>query len=48
MASVEIAEMRNAREVLAEFSYDPVELQRGYTNRTLRFDISKNSIEEQA
>ncbi|MBT5427073.1 MAG: hypothetical protein HOK84_12810 [Bacteroidetes bacterium] len=48
MASVEIAEMRNAHEVLAEFSYDPVELQRGYTNRTLRFDISKNSIEEQA
>jgi NADH:ubiquinone oxidoreductase subunit E len=48
MASVGIAEMRKAHQVLAEFNYDPVELQRGYTNRTLRFDISKNTIEEQA
>lgn len=47
MASVEIAEMRNAHEILAEFRYDPVVIHRGYTNRTLRFDISKNTIEEQ-
>ncbi len=47
MVSVEIAELRDARELLAEFSYSPGKIQRGYTNRTLRLDISKNIIEEQ-
>jgi NADH:ubiquinone oxidoreductase subunit E len=45
MASATIAEMRSAHEILAEFSFDPVKLHRGYANRSLRIDITKNTIE---
>lgn len=47
MSGIEIAEMRSAHEVLAEFRYDPAILRRGYSNRTIRFDLSNNTIEEQ-
>ena len=47
MAGIEIATMHNAHEVLAEFRYSPGVLRRGYTDRTIRFDISRNVIEEQ-
>ena len=46
MAGIEVAEMRNAHEILAEFRYEPGAIHRGYTNRTIRFDISNNTIEE--
>ncbi|KPK75161.1 MAG: aldehyde:ferredoxin oxidoreductase, partial [Phycisphaerae bacterium SM23_30] len=45
MADDTIVKMRAAHKVLTEFSYEPVKLQRGYANRTLRFDISKNTVE---
>ncbi|MDD5658072.1 MAG: aldehyde ferredoxin oxidoreductase N-terminal domain-containing protein [Elusimicrobia bacterium] len=41
----DIARMKQAHRVLAEFSYEPVELDRGYANRSLRIDLSRNSIE---
>ena len=47
MSGIEIAEMRSAHEVLAEFRYDPATLRRGYSDRTIRFDLSNNTIEEQ-
>ncbi|MCD6596007.1 NAD(P)H-dependent oxidoreductase subunit E [bacterium] len=45
MANDKIAKMRDAHKVLAELKYEPAELNRGYTNKTLRIDISNNSIE---
>lgn len=40
-----VAKMRQAHKVLAEFSYAPAELERGYANRSLRIDIAANKIE---
>ncbi|MBI5241408.1 MAG: NAD(P)H-dependent oxidoreductase subunit E [Elusimicrobia bacterium] len=40
-----VAKMRRAHKVLAEFRYEPAELERGYANRSLRIDISANRIE---
>lgn len=45
MIDDKIAQMKNAHKILAEFDYEPVELERGYANRTLRIDISTNKIE---
>ncbi len=36
---MDIAKMRAAHEVLAEFRFDPVGLERGYAGRTLRIDV---------
>ena len=38
--STDTASMRAAHEVIAEFSFEPAELERGYAGRTLRIDIS--------
>ena len=46
MHNTNLAKMRKAHKVLAEFRYDPVDLDKGYSNRTLRIDISKNTIEQ--
>jgi len=45
MADARIDNMIEAHEVLTRFGYDHGELHRGYTDRTLRIDISTNSIE---
>ncbi len=45
MTNDKIAEMRDAHKVIAELKYEPAQLERGYTNKTLRIDISNNSIE---
>lgn len=42
-----IEKMRAAHEVLAELAFTPVALERGYANRTLRIDLSTNTIEIQ-
>ncbi len=42
-----IVQMRNAHEVLTEFTFEPVKLEKGYANRTLRIDITKNTVEIQ-
>ncbi len=36
---MDIAKMRAAHEVIAEFSFEPVGLERGYAGRTLRIDV---------
>jgi len=43
--SEKIAKMLAKHKVLAEFYYDPVELDKGYANRTLRVDIGAKEIE---
>ncbi|MCP4547004.1 MAG: hypothetical protein GY835_11115 [bacterium] len=45
MPDRDIAGMRAAHKVLAEYAFEPVELERGYANRTLRIDIGSNAIE---
>ena len=45
MTNDRTAEMRDAHKVIAELKYEPAQLERGYTNKTLRIDISNNSIE---
>lgn len=40
-----ITQLKDAHKILVEFYYEPVEIQRGYTNRTLRIDITNNKIE---
>jgi len=47
MTDTRITKMRSAHKVLAEFDYEPTDLHRGYANRTLRVDISKNTVEVQ-
>jgi aldehyde:ferredoxin oxidoreductase len=42
---MDIAEMREAHEVLASMEYEPKELERGYAGRTLHVDLSENTIE---
>ncbi|MBU0487177.1 MAG: aldehyde:ferredoxin oxidoreductase [Bacteroidetes bacterium] len=43
---MDIMELKNARKMLKEYSFEPRELQRGYANRTLYINISDNSIKE--
>ncbi len=38
---MDVAVMRQAHKVLAEFSFDSVELERGYANRTLKIDVGR-------
>lgn len=38
------AKMKEAHEVLYEFSFEVVPLDRGYSNRTLRIDLDKNEV----
>jgi NADH:ubiquinone oxidoreductase subunit E len=45
MVTDHIAKMRDAHEVLIEKHFDTCELQKGYANRTLRIDVSKNTID---
>jgi NADH:ubiquinone oxidoreductase subunit F (NADH-binding)/NADH:ubiquinone oxidoreductase subunit E/NAD-dependent dihydropyrimidine dehydrogenase PreA subunit len=45
MHNERIAGMKQAHRVLGESHYEPVELERGYANRTLRVDLSANTIE---
>ncbi len=45
MLNERIAEMARAHVVLASMQFDPVELDRGYANRTLRVDLDANTIE---
>jgi len=47
MTGATIVQMRNAHEVLTEFTYEPVKLEKGYANRTLRIDVTQNTIEIQ-
>ncbi len=41
---MDVAHMRQAHRVLADFSFDSVELHRGYANRTLRIDVGQNQF----
>jgi len=36
--------LKNEREVLQGFDFEPVELERGYANRVLRIDLDRNEI----
>ncbi|HPZ08032.1 MAG TPA: aldehyde ferredoxin oxidoreductase N-terminal domain-containing protein [Candidatus Eremiobacteraeota bacterium] len=45
MVTDHIVKLRDAREVLKEMSFETRELQRGYANRVLRIDITKNTVE---
>jgi aldehyde:ferredoxin oxidoreductase len=40
----QLAEMRAAHKVLAEFEYEPAEVDKGYTNHTLYVNLSDNAI----
>jgi NADH:ubiquinone oxidoreductase subunit E len=44
MLAENIAQMRNAHEVLCEFPFEIKELNRGYSDRSLRIDLDKNEI----
>jgi NADH:ubiquinone oxidoreductase subunit E len=41
---MDVAKMHAAHEVLAEFSFEPAELERGYAGRTLRIDIGRGEF----
>ncbi len=45
MTTRSITEMRNEHQVLAELTYEPGSLERGYANLALRIDLDKNVIE---
>ena len=45
MTDERVMEMRSAHEVVAEMSYQPSKLHRGYSDRWLRIDISSNTME---
>lgn len=44
MSSDHIRSMLSAHEVLKEFTFDPVKIERGYANRTLRIDLDTNAV----
>ena len=44
MSSERISKMLAAHEVLKEFEFEPVELDKGYTNRTMRINLDTNEI----
>ena len=44
MSGEPITKMKEAHEVLCEFSFDVVALEKGYSNRTLRIDLDTNEI----
>jgi len=41
---IDRARLAASHELLAEFAYEPVEIQRGYANRTLQIDLTTNHI----
>ena len=41
---IDRARLAASHELLAEFAYEPVEIQRGYANRSLQVDLSTNQI----
>jgi len=43
--NMKLSEMKAAHRVLAAFDYEPVELERGYANRTLYINLTENRIE---
>jgi aldehyde:ferredoxin oxidoreductase len=43
-----IEEMRQAHKVLATYSYKPARINKGYTDRRLYINLTKNVIEERA
>ena len=45
MSAHSSAEMRNAHETLKTFDYDPIPLEKGYTMKTLRIDLSAKAVE---
>lgn len=45
MKTATIEDMRKAHKILAEFNYELEPVQRGYTDRTLYVNVSKNKIE---
>ncbi|MBW2262650.1 MAG: NAD(P)H-dependent oxidoreductase subunit E [Deltaproteobacteria bacterium] len=45
MASEHVARIRDAHENLARYTFEPAPLQRGYSNRVIRIDVGKNSME---
>ena len=44
MSEVTVERMLKSHDVLAEFDFEIVELDKGYSNRTLRIDLDKNEI----
>jgi aldehyde:ferredoxin oxidoreductase len=44
MPNQSIQQMREAHEVLGNFEFDAIELEKGYANRTLRIDLNNNNI----
>ena len=44
MSATDVQAMKQAHRVLAEFSYDPVSIERGYTGQTLYVNLSNNTI----
>ncbi len=46
MPNNHIQTLKSAHEVLAEFSFKPARLERGYANRSLRIDLSSGGITE--
>jgi len=44
MKNYPLEEVKEAHEVIAEFPFEIIELERGYSNRTLRIDVSSNEI----
>lgn len=44
MSQDKIAQMRNAHQVLCEFPFEIQELDKGYSNRTLRIDLDKKEV----
>ena len=45
MTSERVMEMRSSHTLVKEISYEPTTIHRGYNNRWLRVDISKNTME---
>jgi len=44
MHTTDIQAMKQAHKVLAEFTYEPVAVERGYAGRTLYVNLSDNTI----
>ena len=45
MQMAEIKKLRDSHKLIQEFNFEKVKLNRGYSNRTLKIDLSKNKIE---
>ena len=44
MSTADVQSMKQAHKTLAEFTYEPVTIERGYTGKTLYVNLSDNSI----